>query len=60
MYSDLTRNNTDRKALVKLRISNHKLNVEIGTYHDISEDERLCSVCGLNNIEHKIHFVLLS
>ena len=47
MYLDLTRNNPNRKALVELRISNHKLKTETDRYDEISRGERLCSVCGL-------------
>ena len=61
----LTCNNPDRKALVKLRISNSKLKIETGRYDgeiskddgEISKDERLYSVCELNNIENEIHFL---
>ena len=42
---------------MKLRISNHKLNIEIGRYDKISRCDRVCPVCGLN-IEDEIHFLL--
>ena len=46
-YLDVTRKNPNRKTLVKLRISNHKLNIETGRYGNlkISRCDRICSVC---------------
>ena len=41
---------------MKLRISNHKLNIETGRYNKISRCDRICPVCGLN-IEDEIHFL---
>ena len=46
----------DRKTLVKLRISNHKLNIETGRYDKISRCDRICPVCSLD-IEDEIHFL---
>ena len=57
IYLDLTRKNPDRKALVKLRISNHKRKIETGRYEKVSRCDRLCTLCGLNNIEYEIHFL---
>ena len=48
IYLDVTRKTPHRKILVKLRISNHKLNIEIGRYDKISRCDRICPVCGLN------------
>ena len=56
IYLDVTRKNPNRKTLVKLRISNHKLNIETGRYDKISRCDRICPVCGLN-IEDEIHFL---
>ena len=42
---------------MKLRISDHKLNIEIGRYDKTSRCDRICPVCGLN-IEDEIHFLL--
>ena len=46
----LLEKNPNRKTLVKLRISNHKLNIETGRYDNISRCDRICPVCGLNLI----------
>ena len=48
--------NPNRKTLVKLRISNHKLNIETGRYDKISSRDWICPVCGLN-IEDDIHYL---
>ena len=57
IYLDVTRKNPNRKTLVKLRISNHKLNIETGRYNKISRCDRICPVCSLD-IEYEIHFLL--
>ena len=49
IYLDVTRKNRSRKTLVKLRISNHKLNIETGRYNKISRCDRICPVCSLDS-----------
>ena len=56
IYLDVTRKNPKRKTLVKLRVSNHKLNIETGRYDKISRCDRICPVCSLD-IEDEIHFL---
>ena len=56
IYLDVTRKNLNRKTLVKLRISNHKLNIETGRYDNISRCNRVCPVCGLSFVDD-IHFL---
>ena len=57
-YLDLTRGTAGRRALVKLRISNQKLMIEIGRYNQtITKDNRHCPFCGCNVIEDKVHFL---
>ena len=56
IYLDVTRKNPNRKALVKLRIRNHKPNIETGRYDKISRCDRICPVCALN-IEDEIRFL---
>ena len=41
---------------MKLRISNHKLNIETGRYDNISRCNKICPVCGLS-VEDEIHFL---
>ena len=57
IYLDITRKNCNRKTLVKLRIGNHKLEIETGRYDNTSRCERLCSLCDMNEIEDEIHFL---
>ena len=45
------------RALVKLRISNHKLMIEIGRYNQTAKDNRHCPFCGCNVIEDKVCFL---
>ena len=56
-YLDLTRGPAWRRALVKLRISNHKLMIEIGRYNQTTKDNRHCPFCGYNVIEDEVHFL---
>ena len=56
-YLDLTRGTAGRRALVILRISNHKLMIEIGRYNQTTKDIRHCPFCGCNVIEDEVHFL---
>ena len=56
-YLDVTRGTAGRMALVKLRISNHKLMIEIGRYNQTTKDNRHCPFCGCNVIEDEVHFL---
>ena len=56
-YLDLTRGTAGRRALVKLRISNHKLMIEIGRYNQPTKDNRHCPFCGCNAIEDEVHLL---
>jgi len=50
-----------RKAMAKLRVSAHKLEVETGRHNGILLENRLCTYCdsrGLAVIEDEYHFVL--
>ena len=56
-YLDFTRKITDRKALVKLRIGNHRLIIECGRYNQIPREHRLCPPCRSNELEDEIRFL---
>ena len=56
-YLDLTRGTTGRRALVKLRISNHKLMIEIGRYNQTTKGNRHCPFRGCNVIEDEVNFL---
>ena len=57
IYLDLTRGTAGRRALVKVRISNHKLLLEIGRYNQNTRDNRHFPLCGSNLIEEDVHFL---
>ena len=44
----------------KIRLSSHPLRIETGRYgrNRIDRNERLCLICGKNDIEDEYHFVL--
>jgi len=49
-----------RKALSRLRLSSHGLNIETGRYHPrVPRHRRLCTQCGLSDIEDEYHFILV-
>ena len=42
----------------RLRVSNHKLEIELGGYKNILPIERYCRLCNLNQIEDEFHFIM--
>ena len=56
-YLDLTRGTAGRRALVKLRIGNHKLLLEIGRYNQNTRDNRHLPLCGSNLKEEDVYFL---
>ena len=56
IYLDL-RGTAVGRALVKLRISNHKLMIEIGRYNQTTKDNSHRPLCGSNLIEDEVHFL---
>ena len=48
-----------RHILAKLRLSSHKLNIEIGRHNKIDRQDRKCIRCNLNDIEDEFHIVLI-
>ena len=45
--------------MCKLRISAHKLNIEVGHYNKTPRNERFCKKCKTGEIEDEMHFLLL-
>ena len=43
--------------LAKLRLSSHKLNIEMGRHNQIDRQDRKCIRCNSNDIEDEFHFV---
>jgi len=47
----------DRIAISKLRLSNHKLNIETGRFYNLDETRRFCPFCE-SQVENEIHFII--
>ena len=54
-YLNAIQNVSDRISLTKLRLSNHKLMIEKGRYHNIKPSERVCPFCP-DKVESEFHF----
>ena len=54
------KNKNYRRALTRLRVSAHKLNIEIGRQRRpyIPRHQRLCLYCNCGDIDDEIHFLL--
>lgn len=50
-----------RTAISRLRLSSHKLQVEIGRYSQnrTEKSQRLCKLCNSNDVEDEYHFVII-
>ena len=57
-YLTVIRNTNQRRSLTRFRISNHKLMIECGRYHNIPREERICKLCKSNEIENEEHFLI--
>ena len=49
---------THRKDLTRLRISSHRLNIELGRNARIERSDRICSKCSMDVKRDEIHFML--
>ena len=56
-YLQVVSNFKHRKALSKLRESDHKLNIEVGRHTKLSLSESICTFCN-EDIEDEKHFLL--
>ena len=56
-YLTVIKNTNHRRTLTRFRISNHKLMIECGRYHNIPHDERICKLCTSNEIENEEHLL---
>ena len=50
-------NTKDRISLSKLRLSNHKLHIETGRFHNLDKTKRFCPFCK-DQVENEIHFTI--
>ena len=57
-YLDLIDNFNRRKALTKIRLSNHRLMIEKGRHEGLEEGDRVCPFCTNMVIENEAHFIL--
>ena len=57
-YSHQLRNFNERRNLVKFKVSNHKLMIELGRYQrdHIPRENRLCPLWKSNRVENESHF----
>ena len=60
MYLYLIKDPKLRKCLSRFRLSSHKLQIEMGRhcYPKKPEEQRICKLCNLNEVESEIHFLL--
>ncbi|CAB4043043.1 Hypothetical predicted protein [Paramuricea clavata] len=56
-YLTTITNSNQRKHLTQLRLSNHKLMIELGRYENIPREDRICKVCQAGEIETEHHFL---
>ena len=58
-YLHQLRNFNERQDLVKSKVSNHKLMIELGRYQsdDIPGENRLCPLCKSNQVENEPYFL---
>ena len=47
-----------RKPICRLRVSAHRLFIELGRYNNTPRSERICKNCMLNQIEDEKHFLI--
>ena len=50
-------NDNHRKAITKLRLSSHKLEIEVGRWKKLTREERICRCCELGKVENETHFL---
>ena len=48
-----------RRALCKLRVSDHDLRIESGRFENLTRNERICQLCDLQLVEDEFHFCLI-
>ena len=54
------RNKKHRRMLAKLRLSDHKLEIETGRHQrpKVDQDKRICRLCNTSEVENEIHFLM--
>ena len=46
-----------RQKITQLRLSSHKLEIEVGRHKGVNRDERICMYCRMGKIESEEHFL---
>jgi hypothetical protein len=57
-YLSIVRSFEHRKNITKLRISAHKLQIEVGRYQGTLLQNRVCHRCNTGEIDDEIHYLL--
>ena len=57
-YLDKIENENLHKPFSSIRLSAHKLEIEVGRYTGIVRENRICKCCNSNIIENEYHFLL--
>ena len=57
-YVDIIRNDFLRKTLSRFRMSSHCLEIEVGRYSNIPQNDRMCKLCSNHQVESEYHFLL--
>ena len=48
---------TNRRAIAKIRMSDHHLEIEKGRHFDMPREDRICKMCPMKQIEDEKHFL---
>lgn len=58
-YLTFVKNDIEKQALTRFRVSCHKLHIETGRYSipKLPVDKRICRVCNQNSVEDEFHFL---
>ena len=56
-YLNCVKNTNHRKALCQLRTSSHTLMCEVGRYHKLPYEQRICLFCPSKKVESEFHFL---
>ena len=57
-YLHACTNISHRRSFTRLRLSCHKLEIEVGRYNNVDVVDRICKYCNLNQCEDEEHFLI--
>ena len=58
-YLSKMKKTTSKNTVAKLHLSAHNLFIETGRHKHIVRNQRICSMCTLNEVEEEYHFLLI-